>query len=71
MLTVKVTRTVRKPNYQTFTGEVVVNGHDKLTPAAAIAATRIMFGNRGGFVSDGSGIGYHVYANSCRKVYMS
>ena len=66
MITVKVTRTVHRPAYQVFTAIVVLPAFDRLIPAAAVMATRIAYGNRGGTVY-GDAYGYKVYTHSTRR----
>lgn len=78
MIEVTVTRKVTSPSFQVFTSRGILNGHDELTPSAAIAATEIAFGSRGGTVSvslyDENGwVGdksYTVYPKSVRRVYL-
>jgi len=83
MLQVKVSKTVTRPQYQTFESIVTVHGFDKLTPQAARAALEIAFGipyggevynfpafnEQLGKLDYSTVYGYRVYRNSARKVY--
>lgn len=69
MLTVKVVRTVTRPEYRRFDATVQIPNAAILTPAIARQAIGIAFGGRDGATVWGDGYGYRVYPNSVRKVY--
>ena len=79
MLQVTVTRKVYSPAYQVFEAVVQLHTPDgRFTPADAVHATEIAFGNRGGLVVQSTynpetqeidTKAYRVYPNSVRRVY--